>query len=70
MLLTRRGAQWCLSTPDPLADHPDAERGVGCVSDSLFQRRGAYIALVSPDRTSRITVTVKPDLKTIQIRQH
>ncbi len=69
VLLTRKGAQWCLSVPDPLTDHPDAERGVGCVPDSRFQRRGAYIGLISPDLKSRITVTVKPDLKTIRIRQ-
>jgi hypothetical protein len=69
VLLTRKGAQWCLSVPDPLTDHPDAERGVGCVPDSRFQRRGAYVGLSSADVQSRITVTVKPDLKTIRIRQ-
>jgi hypothetical protein len=69
VLLTRKGGQWCLSVPDPLTDHPDAERGVGCVPDSRFQRRGADVGLGSPDGTSGISVTVKPDLKTIRIRQ-
>ena len=69
VLLTRKGDQWCLSTPDPLTDHPDAERGVGCVGESQFQRRGAYVGLVPPDRKNRITVTVKPDTKTIRVRQ-
>jgi hypothetical protein len=69
VLLTRKGAQWCLSAPDPLTDHPDAERGVGCEPDSRFQRRGAYIGLVPADGKGGITVTVKPDLKTIRIRQ-
>jgi hypothetical protein len=69
VLLTRKGAQWCLSAPDPLTDHPDAERGVGCVPDSLFQRQGAYVGLVPADGKGRITVTVEPDLKTIRIRQ-
>jgi hypothetical protein len=69
VLLTRKGTQWCLSTPDPLTDHPDAERGVGCVPDSRFQRRGAYVSLVPADGKNRITVTVKPDLQTIRIRQ-
>jgi hypothetical protein len=69
VLLTRKGAQWCLSAPDPLTDHPDAERGVGCVPDSRFQRRGAYIGLVPADGKRKITVTVEPDLKTIRIRQ-
>jgi hypothetical protein len=69
VLLTRKGGQWCLSTPDPLTDHPDAERGVGCVPDSRFQRRGAYVALVPADGKNRITVTVKPDQRTIRIRQ-
>jgi hypothetical protein len=49
VLLTRKRAQWCLSVPDPLTDHPDAERGVGCVPDSRFQRRGAYVGLGAPD---------------------
>jgi hypothetical protein len=57
VLLTRKGAQWCLSAPDPLTDHPDAERGVGCVPDSRFQRRGAYIGLVPADGKGGITVT-------------
>jgi hypothetical protein len=69
VLLTRKDGQWCLSTPDPLTDQPDAERGVGCVPDSRFQRRGAYVALTPPDGENGITVTVKPDLKTIRIRQ-
>ncbi|MDA0167926.1 hypothetical protein OJ998_02420 [Solirubrobacter taibaiensis] len=69
VLLTRKGGQWCLSTPDPLTDHPDAERGVGCVPDSRFQRRGAYVGLVPADGKNRITVTVKPDQRTIRIRQ-
>lgn len=69
VLLTSKGAQWCLSAPDPLTDHPDAERGVGCVPDSRFQRRGAYIGLTPADGRNGITVTVKPDLKTIRIRQ-
>lgn len=69
VLLTRKGDQWCLSTPDPLTDHPDAERGVGCVPDSRFQRRGAYVGLVPADGKNRITVTVKPDLQTIRVRQ-
>ena len=69
VLLTRKSAQWCLSVPDPLTDHPDAERGVGCVPDSRFQRRGAYIGLGRADGKRQITVTVKPDLTTIRIRQ-
>jgi hypothetical protein len=69
VLLTRKGAQWCLSAPDPLADHPDAERGVSCGPDSRFQRLGAYVGLSSPDGSSRISITVKPDLKTIRIEQ-
>ncbi len=69
VLLTRKGGQWCLSVPDPLTDHPDAERGVGCAPDSRFQRRGAYIGLSPADGKGRITVTVKPDLETIRIRQ-
>jgi hypothetical protein len=69
VLLTRKGGQWCLSTPDPLTDQPDVERGVGCVPDSRFQRHGAYIGLVPGDGKNRITVTVKPDLKTIRVRQ-
>jgi hypothetical protein len=69
VLLTRKGTQWCLSAPDPLTDHPDAERGVGCVPDSRFQRRGAYIGLSPPDGNGGISITVKPDLKTIRIRQ-
>ena len=69
VLLTRKGGQWCLSTPDPLTDHPDAERGVGCVPDSRFQRRGAYVGLTPADGRNGITVTVKPDLKTIRVRQ-
>lgn len=69
VLLTRKGAQWCLSAPDPLTDHPDAERGVGCVPDSRFQRRGAYIGLSPADGKGGITVTVQPDLDTIRIRQ-
>jgi hypothetical protein len=69
VLLTRKGGQWCLSAPDPLTDHPDAERGVGCVPDSRFQRRGAYIGLEPADGKGGITVTVQPDLKTIRIRQ-
>jgi hypothetical protein len=39
------------------------------VPDSRFQRRGAYIGLAPADGTGGITVTVKPDLKTIRIRQ-
>jgi hypothetical protein len=69
VLLTRKGGQWCLSAPDPLTDHPDAERGVGCVPDSRFRRHGAYIGLVPQDGKRRISVTVKPDQKTIRIRQ-
>src|SRR5262249_10817519 len=69
VLLTRKGTQWCLSAPDPLTDRPDAERGVGCVPDSRFQRRGAYVGLVPADGRRAISITVKPDLKTIRIRQ-
>jgi hypothetical protein len=28
--LERRGANWCLSAPDPLSPMPDIERGMGC----------------------------------------
>jgi hypothetical protein len=63
VLLTREGTEWCLSAPDPLTDHPDAERGVGCVPDSRFRRRGAYVGI------GGIDVTVRPDRKTIRIRQ-
>jgi hypothetical protein len=63
VLLTRKGDQWCLSAPDPLAGQPDAERGVGCVPPDRFHRRGAYIGIGS------IRVTVKPDQTTIRIRQ-
>lgn len=69
VLLTRKGDQWCLSTPDPLADHPDLQRGVGCVPDDQFQRRGAYVGLIAADRKNRITVTVQPDQRTIRVRQ-
>jgi hypothetical protein len=69
VLLTRKGAEWCLSAPDPLTDQPDVERGVGCVPDSRFQRRGAYIGLVPADGERGITVTVEPDRRTIRIRQ-
>jgi hypothetical protein len=69
VLLTRKGDQWCLSAPDPLTDYPDAERGVGCAADRWFQRRGASIGLTPADGRNGITITVKPDLKTIRIRQ-
>jgi hypothetical protein len=69
VLLTRKGTQWCLSAPDPLTDHPDAERGVGCVPGSRFRRRGAYIGLSPADGKGAISITVQPDLKTIRIRQ-
>lgn len=69
VLLTRKDGQWCLSTPDPLTDQPDVERGVGCVPESRFDRHGASVGLVPGDGKNRITVTVKPDLKTIRVRQ-
>jgi len=69
VLLTRKGAQWCLSAPDPLTDYPDAERGVGCSPDSRFQRRGVYIGMVPADGKRGIEVTVEPDMKTIRVRQ-
>lgn len=69
VLLTRKGVQWCLSIPDPLADQPDAERGVGCGPDSRFQRRGAYAGMTPQDGKNGVSVTVKPDLKTIRVRQ-
>jgi hypothetical protein len=69
VLLTRKGGLWCLSAPDPLTDHPDAERGVGCVPDSRFQRRGAYVGLVSADGERAISITVQPDERTIRVRQ-
>lgn len=69
VLLTHKGAQWCLSIPDPLTDHPDAERGVACVLDARFQSRGAYVGLTPRDGKNAISVTVQPDQKTIRIRQ-
>lgn len=69
VLLTRKGSQWCLSAPDPLTDHPDAERGVSCAPAGRFERHGAYIGLTPADGQAGLTITVEPDLKTIRIRQ-
>jgi hypothetical protein len=63
VLLTRKGEEWCLSAPDPLAGRPDAERGVGCAPASRHQSHGDYIGI------GDIVITLPPGSDTLRIRQ-
>ncbi len=63
VLLTRKGDEWCLSAPDPLTDHPEAERGVACAPESRHSSKGDYVGIGNVD------ITLPPGSETLRIRQ-
>ena len=63
VLLTRKNGQYCFSAPDPLTDHPDAERGVGCTPEARRAKHGDSIGI------GNVTITLPPGADTPRIRQ-
>jgi hypothetical protein len=63
VLLTRKGGSYCLSAPDPLTQHPDAERGVGCTPPARREKHGDYIGI------GNIDITLPAGSATLRIRE-
>jgi hypothetical protein len=75
VILSRKGDEWCLSAPDPVSDQPDIERGMGCVSDARFQKKGIWLGIgentmeVAPTHGGTAEAT-GPDGKTYTVKLH
>lgn len=47
--LARRGADWCLSAPDPATADPEIERAAICISARAFDRYGIAVTVGNDD---------------------
>jgi hypothetical protein len=63
VLLTRKGDEYCFSAPDPAADQPDAERGVGCAPPARRAKHGDSIGI------GNVVITLPPGADTPKIHQ-